>query len=132
MCRYVLNEQKNTQHRCHANLCNQHCSNRGIATVSNKEKSDKFVDDRGNLGEYLGEGIRDPNVRLQEEVIVVGNSRADNDGEYLKESMLKMESSLHRHGLSIANMPHTQSSLNSWSDMIGRVWKIKVKSRFRK
>ena len=42
--------------------------------------------------------------------------------------MLDMESWQHRRGSNIADMPHTQSSLKSWSDIIDREWQRKLKA----
>ena len=42
--------------------------------------------------------------------------------------MLDMESWQHRRGSNIADMPHTQSSLKIWSDIIDREWQRKLKA----
>ncbi|GJZ34773.1 hypothetical protein Tco_0580590 [Tanacetum coccineum] len=88
---------------------------------SASRNGDQFADDRGNIREYLDMGIR-PSSRLAGSG---DSSSAENYEEYLEESMLDIESEQHRCDLSIADTPHTQSSLKNWSDMIDRVWQSK-------
>ncbi|PWA54930.1 hypothetical protein CTI12_AA430850 [Artemisia annua] len=93
---------------------------------------DPFADDRGNIWEYLDNGIRTssrPGVRGDSiRATREGDARADNHGEYLEVRMLDMESWQHRRGSNIADMPHPQSSLKSWSDIIDREWQRKLKA----